>query len=259
VQGFDYIASPFAYIFFTKPDLNFSDENLASDTSLLNFSKNEYGLDIMKSLTCSPFYGMNDVGSGFIKVLTNTAENFDNSDVSFRTDTYVETFKGYKLQLPIDDVDSITAGTFSISYTEVSGIPITLLHKLWLDYMRGLRLGTIQPTENYRANKVIDFMCSVFYFELAEDGRHIEYYSKYTGVFPTSIPYSSFSWNVGENKTKKLSIQYAYNFKEDLNPEILEDFNQLTSGSRRDSPYSLEYNWVSGVGIDVNKAILYFG
>jgi hypothetical protein len=259
MQGLNFIVSPFAYIFFTKPDLNFSNENLANDPSLFNLSKDPKGIEIMKNLTCSPFKGLSNPGQGFIKLLTNMAENFDNSDISFRTDNFVETFRGYKMQLPIDDIDSTTVGNFSINYTEIFNLPITLLHKTWLDYIRGLRFGNLKPSDYCRKNRIIDFMCSVFYFELAEDNRHIEYYSKFTGVFPLNVPYSAYSWSVGEAKLKRLSIQYAYNFKEDLNPEILEDFRQLTSSTgNSQKPYNFENNWADKVNIDINKKILYF-
>jgi len=261
-EGLEYSASPVAYVFFTKPDLNFSNENLAGNNFLRNLSRTTYGLEIMRNLTCTPFHGIGNVGQGFMKILTNMAENFDNMDNSLRTDTFVETFRGYKMQLPVDDIDSTTAGNFSISFTEIMGIPLTLLHKAWIDYIIGLRVGRLEPDDIYKKNRIIDYMCSVFYIELAPDGRTIEYFSKYTGVFPTNIPYSSFSWNIGEGKTKKLSIQYAYTYKEDLDPEILKDFEEVTRSEGRgnsDAPYRLKYNWASGVGIDINRSILYFG
>lgn len=244
----DFLSSGISYIFFTKPCLHFGDNILSS-------LKND--VDVYKKIQKSNFFRtcpfIDDIvnrksfmyrnilnslkgGSGFIHFITNLVQNFETQDATTETFTASDTFKGYKLTLPGGNVESQVSGTFSISYNETRNMDITVFHKVWLDYIDGVRRGVILPSadairrfdkSNMTNNGYIEYMNSAYYFLLDADGKTIKYYAKYTGVFPTNVPYSAFNWELGNNSQKKVTINYQYNFKEDMNPEILKEFNYV--------------------------------
>lgn len=271
----DFLASSIGYIFFTKPDLNLINFNnptskdssgpteishLKYDTFLYAFAMTELGQKIMSSLTLSNITYRSS-NNNFINILTNLAENFDTKDVQMRTTEIGENFYGYKMSVPSTFIDSVTPDSFSINYTETSDLRITYLHKVWMDYMQAVKLGTISPKEIYRKNKIIDYMSSVYFFLCGEDGQSIKYFSKLTGVYPTNVPYSGLSWQLGQGGLKRMSVIYQYSFKEDLDPQILMDFNMLTSSSattnKNSLPANIANNWVNNAAIKEGKLIFF--
>jgi hypothetical protein len=232
LEGQDFLESGFAYIFFTKPQLNLTDQ----DESMLK----KYN-PFIYSYTNSTTYVGNFSGGGFVYGLTSLATNFDTHDTVLETDEYNETFRGYKMVAPTTSVKSRISGDFSINYLETSDMFITTYHKIWMDYIEGVREGTLSPSQDaikgYSKStfksKVgyIDYMNSAYYFLLEPDNKTIKYYAKYTGIFPTNVPFSSFKWEAGSTEKIKMNINYTYNFKEDLNPVILDEFNIISSFS----------------------------
>ena len=145
---------------------------------------------------------------------------------------------------------------------------ITLLHKVWVDYINAVKINRISPSRgtssdstDYILEKKVDYASSVYYFLLDADGCTIKYYAKYTGVFPTNVPYSAMSFKLGESNIKKLSIQYQYSFKEDLNPEILDEFIKLTYSNdmpKRDNDFRADKTWFNYVRITRDRKKMFF-
>jgi hypothetical protein len=214
----------FSYVFFTTPNLNLSEENVATDSFFSEMFKREP--DLINSLTTDT-----KKFSPFIKLLTNCSEDFSPSDTVLKTKELAETLAGFKLLLPSLMTDSIVANQFTINYTERRDLPITKIHKLWVDYMEFVRRGLMLSSNYSIKNRIFDYFSSVYYFTLEPDGQTIQYYCKYTGVAPIAVPYSAFNYNRGEIGEVKLNIPYIWSYKEDMNPDILSDFNKVTSKS----------------------------
>lgn len=249
----DYLQSGIAYVFFTKPSLHFGNNipdyvhkiGIYKKINQQNFFRTCPFIDEIvnrKSQMYSEVLRGLKGGSGFVNFITNLAENFETQDQTLETFNASETFRGYKLTLPSSSVESRAGGTFSINYHETRNMEVTVFHKIWVDYIEAIRLGTIVPSNSsirrYNRNNVknrgyIDYMNSCYYFLLDADGKTIKYYAKYTGVFPTNVPFNTFNWELGNNTLKKLSITYAYNFKEDMNPEILKEFNYVSGTTNK--------------------------
>lgn len=252
----DPLTSGIGYIFFTKPDLNLTEQNLNSDNFFQSLAETDFGKKVMSNLT--NYISLNSSNSNFITLLTNTAENFDTKDIQAKTGEFSENFVGYKLSFPEEISESLSVDSFSVNYVEYSDLRITYLHKMWIDYIQYIRKGKFIADQNHIENRIIDYMSSVFFFLCGEDGHSIKYYSKLTGVYPTNIPYSAFSWQLGQPGLKKLSITYQYSFKEDLDPQILMDFMAVSKGTISKSPDTLKNNWANNVGIS-DDGKLYFG
>lgn len=247
----DYFTSSIGYIFFTKPDLNLNNDTIRNRypfINVLNSSSNLSGKHILSSLSYSDTEYGSIVPSNFITLLTNAATSFESKDTTISTEEYFDTKNKSKMVFPITLSESETVDSFSIEYDEYSDLSIIYLHKVWIDYMHMVRQNVVQPFDTYITDKSIDYMSSAYYFKLAEDGFTIKYWSKYTGVFPTVIPYSAFSFSAGDNNVKKVNISYSYSFKEDMDINILADFSALC-GTTYALPARIENNWASNVGI----------
>jgi hypothetical protein len=231
----DYAQTPVFYLFFTSPCLNLEEDTRSS----MNFADFMYdsreGKRIMLALSFPAGTG-DEKAPGrqtFMKILTNCCEGFSPSDVSTNTLQVGETRYRYKHVYMGSDADSKSAGSFNVEYVERPGLPITKLHKLWYDYAHAVRHGEIKPFDFIRKDRLIDYQVAAYFFACAPDGVTIEYWAKYTGVMPTAVPYSAFACKPGGGEPIKVTVPYSFVYKEDMEPDILGDFNDSGAAKTR--------------------------
>jgi hypothetical protein len=220
----------FSYVFFTRPDINIlENENtlikqLANDPTFYYLFRNSK--NVLLSLT-NEFSGTHDL----LPLLSNASQSFDVTDEFIKTMEHGETLTGYKMQYGKHNIESKTAGTFNINYEDNKELLIYKIHKAWVEYISRVYRGELVPKQRYLQNKEIDYACSVYYIVCGPDGETILFWSKYYGVFPTSIPSSTTSFTKGSMvRLPEYSINYAYSMREDYNPFILIEFNLNSKG-----------------------------
>ncbi len=259
----------FAHVFFTRPDLNVLDRN-GSDYSLPTACRDDSSIlyayksniNLLRELVSD-----NGMEHDFMFLLSNAAQSFSLLDEKIKTDEWSKTWTGHTVTYGKHSNDSKSASTFEIEYIDDRNLNIYHLHKLWIDYIDKVYRGSIIPRGltkqedgswapphgesskgngakfSFTADKVLDYACSVYYILTAEDGESIIFWSKYYGVFPTVAPSSPFSYTYGDMvKNPKLTIEYAYSFKQDYNPFNLAEFNWLYNKPRSDNS---TYKYVS--------------
>ena len=258
----DYMTSGIGYIFMTRPHLNIIDNEDIQDNFLLAISKGtSQQSQMIKQNLCANYNttGGSAIDSKFMPIITSSAESFETKDNILKIRETGENFVGNKIVYGDVQTESLNADTFNIEYTEYSDGSLLLLHKTWVDYIHAVKINKIRPKrynnvkevtlvssifkgaddreygEDYVMSRTIDYASSLYYFLLDPDGTTIRYWCKYTGVFPTSVPYSAMSFKLGENSLKKLNIVYQYSFKTDMDPYTLEEFAYLTSFSIADT------------------------
>jgi hypothetical protein len=252
IEGEDYSIGGISYVFFTKPQLNltggsfqnvnYTADKLKYDSFLYNLKTGtlgNLGTKILNSLDRKSGLAQ---GSHLMPLITNSAKSFETKDTTIKTDEYYDNYLGNKIVVPGGTNESDTADTFTIDYTEYADLSLTLLHKVWVDYMHLVRRGMIDPHPDFAQLGIIDYVSSVYYFKLGDDGKKIKFWSKYTGVFPVNIPYSAFSYHHADPKVKELSVQYAYSFKEDMSYDVLYDFLQITGGAVSNDLYEKNFH-----------------
>ena len=176
-------------------------------------------------------------------LLSNAAKSFELSDEYVESDTYGQSLTGYKVAYGKDNVESKTAGKFSINYIDDRDLNIYQTHKLWIDYISDVYRGKVKPRKGYIKEKIIDYATCVYYILCAEDGETILFWSKYYGVFPTNIPSSTLSWSKGNVLgNPEMSINYSYSFKEDFDPIALAEFNELCATKASSSKARINYD-----------------
>lgn len=218
------------HIFFTTPMLNLSEANCYQDSYLANM----YAFH--PSWLSALSYGANNstanlaTSSPFIKLLYNSAVSFEVKDASSKTQEVGETYYGFKLTLPSSNVDSIIGDELSIEFVDWFGLPVLNTIYSWFVYHNKIRRGQLNPTRESIKRRILDYTSSIYYFLTDMDGTTIQYYAKYTGVVPISVPFSQFSTNYNDHDIIKFPVNFVYSFKEDMNPEILTDFNKVANG-----------------------------
>jgi len=229
-----------AFIFVTKP-LLFIDYDKSTGESLayLNmtrdpvfsqylvdqqFNKMDRKLVELLSYNVDRYYS----GTNFLPMFTNQCKSFDSNDSVMEQMDAFDTKQGYRQPLPSHKSASEAMNTLSFNVTEDSNLSFTKLLTLWVNYISNITDGTFDANPEMILNGALDYMCSIYYFVLSPDGRTIKYYCKYTGCWPTTIPYSALRYDRANNDVVDISVPFVYTIKEDMNPKILEEFNILS-------------------------------
>lgn len=192
---------------------------------------------IIKSLSYKEF--PNDIKSLFLPAITNKAKGFDPADTVLETFQAFDTKQQLSMNLPTFTTTSEASGNFTISVSESNNLDFIKMISLWVKYINNVSDGTFNANPEMIKNGVVDYMSSLYYFVLDSDGRTLKYWAKYTGCYPTAIPYGSLRSQKGEVSSTELDIPFVYTIKEDMNPAILEDFNRI---SLRITDFSFENN-----------------
>lgn len=231
-----------SYVFFTRPNLNLFTIGANNARSLNSQFVNDPLFYYLYNNNPDILYSLHESFSAsheFMPFLSNVSESFELSDEFIKTMEHGETLTGYKVQYGKHNIESNTASTFSVSYTDDKDLNVYKTHKAWTEYISKIFRGEISPIRQYILKRIIDYACSAYYFLCAGDGETILFWSKYFGVFPTNTPSSALSWSKANGvRLPSFSINYAYWVKEDFNPLALAEFNM---NSKSDLVYKKIY------------------
>lgn len=221
----------FAHVFFIKPDCNVCHANgyvlhpQFKDDAVFNYAYNNCPALFRELCQRDSYY------SNIMFSLSNKAASFSLSDEYITHETYGTTYSGWKIAFGRNTVESKTAGQFEVTFRDDKNFHIYHLHKLWVEYISGVYSGKYVPDTYYIYHKILDYASAVYYIITAEDGETILFWSKYYGVFPTTIPSTQYGWAhgslIGANSLD-INITYQYSFKEDFHPSSLIELNEAT-------------------------------
>ena len=260
----------FAHVFFVRPDCNIishgnSNSNYGLQGQISADPDFRYLYDTQRVLL-SELTGDIDSGSDFMLSLSNHAASFACNDEGIETDSYGQNFIGYKVSYGKHDVSFKTAGEFTVDFDDDKELNIYKLNRLWVHYIANVYRGIFTPRTVHIRRKILDYAGACYYIVTAEDGETIIFWTKLYGVFPKTIPSTQFGWSKGTTLTAdstRMSVTYAYSFKEDCNPLALAEFNKnahVTGGASYIPTYdpSLGHagrTWVGTPFIEYNDAI----
>lgn len=228
-----------SYVFFTRPDLNISPFNATVLSFFDYILKTPIGNlvceylqypDTHEALTAVKLDSNYKTRSKFDPLCTNLCKEVSSPrDLSMDKFETEADFVGRQLQYAMgaDGHDSI--GEITCNFEDCNGSPMFLKHYLWFNYIHEVCKGTISPRKYYIREREIDYTCSIYLFKLDSDNETILRFGKFTGCFPISVPMNtlSHSRDIKLDEFDDISITYAYNAYEPMNPEILKDFNEL--------------------------------
>ncbi len=236
------------YIFFTRPDLQLTDKagNLKSSIKNSPFfmeAKMRYP-DILKQLQISISK------KPYINLLSNTVissldlPTITSSEVENSSNIYGDTIS-YKWSSGSSDIEH----EFSLEFEDSKYLEVYHLFKIWDKYCSEKTKGNIDIPENFVLNKILHDQVSVYKIVVGEDGETVLFYAKLTGVYPKSVPREVFS-SLNENGGLKLNVNFKAAFVEDMDPEIIDDFNDLfntyNTNSKNIPIYNKKYFDING-------------
>ena len=242
------------YLFFTKPDLGIINPSTKDNTarglrSELRYSSfwNEMfhryrrvisDLQVSARRT-NPKYAAHD-RHVFIPLLTNAVNSqLELPSVSADTSETSQTIYGTSLQYRKSSVKSDEGYDFSLDFIDAPWLDVYHFFKMWDEYETLKDLGYIGPpqfdqdnakvktTGYYRVNKILHDQISIYKFVVdGDDMETILFYAKLIGCFPKSVPRDTFSSFKGDGYIT-YSVDWHAQFVEDMNPNILYEFNEL--------------------------------
>ena len=240
----DPLVTGYNYLFVTSPELPIWEQSPSlrgGGTNILEHNGKMLGLPGANRSSIYSEYMLQALGgaSAFIPILTNRAVSYVMSDDVLGTVDYSETWNRFKIVLGSTAKDSRISGQFTANYMEDMQLTIMKLHRLWLDYTEKAFMGDcvsggVLLSDDMLNNGVrtIDYMSSIYQFAVQPDGETITHWCKYTGVFPTKVPWGELTSEDGSIDIKKsIPIEYQFSYKEDMSLHILQDFNLLGQGS----------------------------
>lgn len=258
------------YVFFVRPGLYLVDEDGSSNgvarftlskesrtyyDGFMRFMKHDHEV-IMRSLTEE--FGRGDMnqsavsGSGLgqakyggqltddrgnplaehslIPWLQGRTESLQIPDYQIKNFALIQPYTKYSMPYATSAIESTTGNTFECTFKEDSQLRVHKFFYTWLYYMDGVMRNRFKPKEKYILYNAFDYATSVYHIVCDVTGENIIWWSKYTGVFPTSVPNSDLSWNKGGKTDNKLTVPFVAFHHEALNPQIFTDFNYNSLG-----------------------------
>ena len=224
----------FAHVFFVRPQCNIkmsANQNkldeISSDNSAVAYNPNfMYAASNAPQLVHEISYDCMNQSSDFSFILSNAAISFSLNDEYINTDTYGTGYTGYKVSYGKHGVESRTAGEFNVSFQDDRNMDIYHLIKLWASYIDGCYTGTFRPKSQSIIDHILDYTGAVYYILTAEDGETILFWSKYYGVYPSTIPSNQYSWSAGTLLSHiTLDVKFNYSWKEDYDIAAIAEFN----------------------------------
>jgi hypothetical protein len=188
-------------VFFTRPNLNLSYDNLAQDrmlTPLLTNNQLTYQRAIRAMLDpegnlfnsargiTTPLF---DAKNAFMPLLTNGLISLNGwPDISL--DTYTSKEGRLRENWSMVDGTSKNYTTFDLqaSFRNYSGDPITLLFAVWATYMDHVHTDIMTPYLKSIVMNRVDYQTRIFRFTLDPSRTYIQKYASTTGVFPIGVP-----------------------------------------------------------------------
>ena len=229
------VTSAKEFLFFTKPDLHIireNDETGVLETNVINRGLNsEFWTDMVThksrivSLLQAKYLNPKDP---FNHLLQNTVvSNLDVPSLNAPSiETSTNTF-GVSLSYRGSSEESDDGPEFSLEFKDDRYLNVYSFFRAYEDYETRKKHGLIAPQRRYLNNKIIHDQFSIYKIIVDEDMESILYWGKYYGVYPTSLPRDAFN-SANFQDGLGFSINFKAAFYEDMRPEILYYFNELS-------------------------------
>jgi len=105
--------------------------------------------------------------------------------------------------------------SISVSFLESNPLTIYKFHLLWVEYMRDILKGEIQPAKKYLDPEdksyfgAQDYLASLYIVKYIPDMKTISYASKCIGVFPLGLPSKELIGSRNTNEICVLPFEYS--------------------------------------------------
>jgi hypothetical protein len=239
-------------VFFTRPNLNLSYDNLSQDRMLTPLlTQNAYTYQRALRVMLDPVLGnlnlpegtlaknlaspLFNVKQAFLPLLTNTITSLNGwPDISLDTFTSPEGRLREVWSLGDGTSKNYQAIQLNATFRNIGGDPITLLFAIWATYIDHVHQDVMTPyLENIMENR-IDYGTRIFRFTMDPSRTRIQKYASCMGAFPIGVPIGAamnFSRDVpySHENQQEVAIGFQGSGAEYMDPIILQEFNDLVT------------------------------
>lgn len=232
-------------IFFTRPRLNLSYDNLAmirTLTPLLTSEENSYQRAIRAYLDPEAYFDTQYVNqvktrlvdryNPFIPLLTNTISTLSGwPDPTLGMYTSNEGIMKEQWSM-VDDTIRIN-NTFDLqaSFRNIMGDPITLLFRTWMTYASNVYLGTIMPYPDSIVENEIDYHTRIYQIDLDPSKRFVQKITTCGAAFPWANNRGTMAnFNIDEvfkSDGKQITVPFRCMGAEYDDPISIREFNTI--------------------------------
>lgn len=237
------------YIFFTKPDLHLFtpgtvtlNSEIASMPFFTNCATNYRKVMCQLQQSADTTYTKN---SPFCNLLSNSATSrIDLSDISIDKLETATNIYSNKLEYPLATTTSSNLQEFNLEFEDNKFLDVYMFFRIWYEYELLKIKGLVTPPPKggdayyYTKNKILHDQMAVYKITVGEDMETIIHWAKFWGVYPNTIPRSTFSDAL--DGVIKFSVSFTSQWIEDMEPTILSDFNAVVSTKK--NQYSKDIN-----------------
>lgn len=225
-------------VFFTRPTMNLSYDNLSLDRRLTPLSTNEANsYPYMIRALLDPYRGQDlkspfvDSENVFIPILSNTLLDMSGWP-DIMGDTYTSSEGAQKESWAMFDGTSKIRNTWdaNMTFRNVQGDPITLMMLTWIIYGTGVYEGDLLPYTRMMFENRIDYTTGIYRLILSGDGRYVTKIARTVG-FPYAISIgSSFNYQADQflnNDNDTISVPFKCMGAEYQDPILIHEFNHV--------------------------------
>lgn len=244
LPDYDNAAEPYiAYILMSRPSLNIgtpkwydgaymdttAQKNLSAfqnNAMSAAFANDAYGMEMLRQLSRFAY-------NAWMPIITTKAMSYSVGDMNLKTVEKGNTYYGHMIKYGKHSEDHKVSGSISIDFRNDRYLSIMKMIHLWMCYIYNIsKNDLLVPYEADQINGILDYAGSIYYLVTRRDGRELVYWEKLVGVFPTSLPFSIFSYNDNMIIQDTVSIEFSYGIRCDpCDPSILMDINFLSGDS----------------------------
>lgn len=231
IDPYNSVTTTREYLFFTKPDLHIFENK---DTNTLNKELENVPLfqdalkrykPVLKQLQIS---ASGNNGCPFMNILSNTVRsNMDLPGINAEELETAANIYGTTLTYRRESNKSDEGHEFGLEFEDTKFLEVYMLFKIFDEYERRKYFGSISPPDlDYRYRRILHDQIAIYKFIVGEDGESLIYWAKAIGCFPKTVPRDAFS-DMSSGGGLRFTVQWKAQFIEDMDPQILDDFNRL--------------------------------
>lgn len=231
-------------VFFTRPCLNLTYDNLAANRLLMPLGTDTGELTLQRYIRTAldprnAFAGVNtpklfDHRQPFIPLLTNNLLSC-NGWPDINVDIYTSK-EGVRKESwsKIDGVYRIT-NTFSLTanFRNIAGDPITTMINTWINYAVSVTLGDMYPYTDFITENEYDYNTRIIHLVLDPSRRFVQKIAAVGAAFPnTSSIGAAFNFNAEDrfvSSTEMVSVNFTCIGADYNDPITIDEFNELVA------------------------------
>ena len=242
----EHFKSGYYHFFFVKPDLNLSENHihvmdygnnptlchalpeLCYDTKYLDPSWSGGGPWHMDEVLFN--YRTSCMNPYFSPLISNAIKGLNIPDYTLETREGYENMFGHKVTFGTTGRRSGYGTDLSISFYDTKELLLMNIMQIWVKYIEVMYEGQAGVRCIPRQAGNLDYLGALYYFVLEPDGQSISHWGRYTGIYPTSVPWSSIQMRNNSVEIPEFSVNFKCQWHEWNNVAVLNDFNYLMRG-----------------------------